>query len=180
MEVAEGPPSPGSPRAQTIQPQGPSLATQEVSYTLVMSGNDLSYLSICKNPNGQTQTLTLAAGAELAREIATVCVYDGTTRKKKGGCNSSQDGRGARADWRQRGRKTTEGEKPQQEPEQTTSRPCDGGGGRARLRVQTREGAVASRGRRVGGYVPGKAGVVCPRGVKGGCCIANWWSLLNC
>lgn len=32
----------------------------------------------------------------------------------------------------------------------------------------------------VGGYVPGKAGVVCPRGVKGVCCIANWWSLLNC
>lgn len=32
----------------------------------------------------------------------------------------------------------------------------------------------------VGGYVPGKAGVVCPRGVKGVCCIANWWSLVNC
>ncbi len=30
------------------------------------------------------------------------------------------------------------------------------------------------------GYVPGKAGVVCPRGVKGVCCIANWWSLVNC
>ena len=30
------------------------------------------------------------------------------------------------------------------------------------------------------GYVPGKAGVVCPRGVKGVCCIASWWSLVSC
>lgn len=40
--------------------------------------------------------------------------------------------------------------------------------------------SFGKEGRRVGGYVPGKAGVVCPRGVKGVCCIANWWSLLNC
>lgn len=29
------------------------------------------------------------------------------------------------------------------------------------------------------GYVPGKAGVVCPRGGKGDCCMANWWSLVK-
>lgn len=40
--------------------------------------------------------------------------------------------------------------------------------------------SFGQEGHRVGGYVPGKAGVVCPRGVKGVCCIANWWSLLNC
>lgn len=30
------------------------------------------------------------------------------------------------------------------------------------------------------GYVPGKAGLVCPRGGKGVCCMASWWSLVNC
>lgn len=30
------------------------------------------------------------------------------------------------------------------------------------------------------GYVPGKVGLLCPREVKGICCIANWWSLVNC
>lgn len=43
-----------------------------------------------------------------------------------------------------------------------------------------REGDLVEGGSRVGGYVPGKAGVVCPRGLKGVCCIANWWSLVNC
>ncbi len=30
------------------------------------------------------------------------------------------------------------------------------------------------------GYVPGKVGLLCPREVRGICCIANWWSLVNC
>lgn len=30
------------------------------------------------------------------------------------------------------------------------------------------------------GYVPGKVGLLCPREGKGICCIANWWSLVNC
>jgi hypothetical protein len=43
-----------------------------------------------------------------------------------------------------------------------------------------KEGDLVEGGSCVGGYVPGKAGVVCPRGLKGVCCIANWWSLVNC
>lgn len=30
------------------------------------------------------------------------------------------------------------------------------------------------------GYVPGKVGLLCPREGRGICCIANWWSLVNC
>lgn len=29
-------------------------------------------------------------------------------------------------------------------------------------------------------YVPGKVGLLCPREGRGICCIANWWSLVNC
>lgn len=51
----------------------------------------------------------------------------------------------------------------------------------AALRNGRSESPQVRRGvERAAGYVPGKAGLVCPRGGKGVCCMASWWSLVNC